>query len=168
MTAPEPSPFHWFAQTGRSALLRRIRARFGAHLARAFDPDDIAQESLLTALRATSGDWVDSRAALVVFLQRVADLRLRHEGRRAGLRRTQTLQEDPPRGRPLRQALPEPGLLEARHGLRPDHRWCLFLREWMASPWDTSAFVLGRPTIWAARSLHRRARVEIVGRRPRR
>ena len=165
MTAPDPSPFHWFAQTGRAALLRRIRTRFGAHLARAFDPDDIAQESLLTALRATGGSWVDSRAALAVFLQRVADLRLRHEGRRAGLRRVQTLLEDPPRGGPPRETLPGPGLLEAR--LRPDHRWSLFLREWMTSPWDTSAFVLDRPTVWAARSLHRRARVELGARGPR-
>jgi DNA-directed RNA polymerase specialized sigma24 family protein len=165
MTVPDPSPFHWFAQGGRARLLRRIRARFGAHLARALDPDDVAQECLLTALRATRGCWVDSRAALTVFLYRVADLRLRHEGRRAGLRQVQTLREEPLRGGPPREPLPGPALLEARARLRRDHRWCLFLREWMTSPWDTSAFVLGRPTTWAARSLHRRARLEMAGRR---
>jgi hypothetical protein len=125
------------------------------------DPEDVLQESLLTALRATRGCWRDSRRALGAFLQRIADLRLKHEGRRAALRGTQTLVDEPlGRDQPTKRRLSQ-GLLELAPRLRGDHCWSLFLREWMSSPWDISAFVLDRPTTWAARSLHRRARVEI-------
>ncbi len=162
---PEKSPFQWQAQSGRRALLRRIRARFGGHLARVLDPEDVLQESLLTALRTTRGCWRDSLNALGGFLHRIADLRLRHEGRRAALRDARSLAGEPT-GRPrATKCAPTAGLLEREIRLRNDHRWSLFLKEWMSSPWDTSAFVLDRPTTWAARSLHRRARVEIVGRR---
>jgi DNA-directed RNA polymerase specialized sigma24 family protein len=148
---------------GRRALLQRIRGRFGVHLGRLLDPEDVLQETLLTALRTTRGCWRDSRSALGAFLQRIADLRLMHEGRRAVLRGTKSLADEPPgRDEPTKHH-PAPGLLELCLRLRGDHRWSLFLREWMSSPWDTSAFVLDRPTTWAARSLHRRARVEIGG-----
>jgi hypothetical protein len=168
MLLPEESPFQWQAQNGRRALLRRIRARFGRHLARVLDPEDVLQESLLTALRSTRGRWQDSLHALGAFLHRISDLRLRHEGRRAALRDARPLAHEPP-GPPGPQGTaratkrcPLTGLLAGELCLRGDHRWSLFLKEWMSSPWGTSAFVLDRPTTWAARSLHRRARVEIA------
>jgi DNA-directed RNA polymerase specialized sigma24 family protein len=165
MLLPEESPFQWQAQNGRRALLRRIRARFGRHLARVLDPEDVLQESLLTALRSTRGCWQDSLHALGAFLHRISDLRLRHEGRRAALRDARPLAHEPagPQGtaRATKRG-PLGGLLEREIRLRGDHRWSLFLKEWMSSPWDTSAFVLDRPTTWAARSLHRRARGEIA------
>lgn len=164
MPLPEKSPFQWQAQNGRRALLRRIRARFGGHLARVLDPEDVLQESFLTALRTTRGCWRDSLHALGAFLQRISDLRLRHEGRRAALRDARPLAHEPPGRTRTTKRGPLSGLLEREIHLRGDHRWSLFLKEWMSSPWDTSAFVLDRPTTWAARSLHRRARVEIAGR----
>lgn len=162
-------PFDWYVRHARRALLARVRRRFGRQLARSLDPEDLVQESLVTALRVTRGTWRDSHPALVVFLRRIAELRLRHEGRRAGLRRTVLLpDEDPPAatgrvetgGSP---ALSDPWLL-TRARLRGDHRWSLFLHEWMDSSWDTQAFLLERPTAWAVRSLHRRARAELADR----
>ena len=172
--APPRDPFDWYARNARSALLSRVRRRFGSHLRRALDPEDLVQESLVTALRTTRGRWRDSPSALVVFLRRIAELRLRHEGRRAGVRRALQL---PDEGEPHEWAAPDarehlgPGSgmplgrwLTTETRLRGDHRWSLFLREWMGSPWDTQAFLLDRPTAWAVRSLHRRARAELVDR----
>ena len=171
-----PSAFDWYAGEARRALVSRVRRRLGREVRRAVDPEDVVQESLVTALRATRGQWSDSRAALVVFVQRIAELRIRHEGRRAGVRRAASLGDegDVPDGgeEPCGSGLGEPGeglgaggLLGAGSGLREEHRWSLFLREWMGCSWETQAFLLDRPSTWAARSLQRRARVALAEKR---
>lgn len=170
-----PSAFDWYAGEARRALVSRVRRRLGREVRRAVDAEDVVQEALVTALRATQGQWSDSRAALVVFVQRIAELRIRHEGRRAGVRRAASLcdegelpEGDEPCGPGNGEAgegLGAGGLLGAASGLREEHRWSLFLREWMGCSWETQAFLLGRPSTWAARSLHRRARVALVEKR---
>ena len=164
MSEPQ-APLEFFAQEGRSALLAQVRRRIGTGLGRSLDAEDVVQESLLTALRVNGMEWTDSRPALASFLRKVADLRVKHEGRKARVRRAQTLVGEPPDAGARDAAWTEPGLCgPLGTDLRPEHRWSLFLKDWMEAPWPTARLLLERPTDGAVRSLHQRARAELVER----
>jgi len=152
-------------------LLARIRARIGAELARALDAEDVFQESLAAALRSCGRVWSDGHSGFHRYLLGIAELRIRHEARSQRVRKSYPLDERaalrPVHARRSERADPAAPLERVPHRaaeLRPNHRWALFLRDWMDSRWDTVEFLMERTSPSAAQGLHHRARTAL-GRR---
>jgi DNA-directed RNA polymerase specialized sigma24 family protein len=164
-----PLDIQRLAQASRAVLLARIRTRLGAELARVLDAEDVFQESLAAAIHACGRVWRDSRSAFHGYLMSIAERRIRHEARSQLVRRSLPLDDQAVslshrRRNRIERAGRRGSVSRRSFELHPNHRWVVFLRDWMHLDWGTVEFLMERSSRAAVQGLHHRARTELGGR----
>jgi DNA-directed RNA polymerase specialized sigma24 family protein len=172
-------------------LYRAVRLELGPRLRRHLDPDDILQETFVTAMRlaedvepavrqpaddaAADGDL---RPWLMTIARRKVHDAVRYHGRKKRSGPRTALALDVPSLQWSDAAVVDrPGLLERLAWeeaaqrtaacvveMQPDYQDVLVLRDFFEVPWSTVAFVLDRDSIGAAQQLYQRARAKLAQR----
>jgi DNA-directed RNA polymerase specialized sigma24 family protein len=158
----------------RLEFVRTVRTIVGSGARARVEAEDVVQDSVLTALRSIqdlrSSDLRGFRAWFLAIARHRVLVFQKHQRMRVRPRRQTPLP-------PSHLALQDPSDLEHMapgaeasmveentapaefEAVKPDHRVSVVLHEIFDSSWDTSAFLLNRPTREAARQVHLRARM---------
>ena len=161
-------------------LRRVVRIKMGSQMRQHLDPEDIVQETLMVAMDKLSAIEVRSQASVMQWLTKVAENQIRNK-----LSYIKAQKRDPNRERRLQTGEssgdltssgvvvphqgPTPSQILSRAELEelidscmeeldpPDYREVILLRDYYGADWEAIREQLGRPSVDAARELHRRA-----------
>jgi RNA polymerase sigma factor (sigma-70 family) len=147
-------------------VVKIIQRRMSASLLKWLEPEDVAQESLITALRLLPRSRVRTGADFLAWLLSIARNQIRFEVRRSRKRKyfgiLTAMQEA---ALPARQQAEQRRALErilalacALDGLTDHQREAVVLRNWFELSWGKVAFTLSRSTQGAVRVLYHRSK----------
>jgi len=162
-------------------LRRVVRIKMGPRLRQYLDPDDLVQETYMVAMSKVSELEIRSQASIMQWLTKIAEYQIRNK-----ISYIQAQKRDPSRERHIRTGDPPSsetnisGVVVQHEGPTPsqilsraeleelidacverlepqDYREVILLRDYYGSDWDSIREQMDRPTVEAARELHRRA-----------
>jgi RNA polymerase sigma-70 factor (subfamily 1) len=162
-------------------LRRVVRIKMGPRLRQCLDPDDLVQETYMVAMSKVSELEIRSQASIMQWLTKIAEYQIRNK-----ISYIQAQKRDPSRERHIRTGDPPSadshisGVVVQHEGPTPsqilsrseleelidacverlepqDYREVILLRDYYGSDWEVIREQMDRPTVEAARELHRRA-----------
>ena len=166
-------------------LLRIIRAKMRPWLRERVEPEDVLQETLLTATEKAPTSVFDSHAGILRWLSQIAQNRILDKVAYFRAQRRDSAREIRPGGphddeaptpEPQTPSLDSPSQVLQRRELEAlvdEHvqalepaafREAILQRDYYEASWEEVAQAIGRETAGAAREVHRRAHVKLLSR----
>ncbi len=161
-------------------LRRVVRIKMGPRLRACCDADDIVQESCMVALAKLGEFEMRGQASVLQWLTKIAEYQIRNKldhlnaqrrdpARERRLRAGDSSSTEISRGEVVASQGPTPSQIHIRAELEgildecveeiepEDYREVILMRDYYGADWEAIRVQLGRPTLDAARELHRRA-----------